>query len=32
VRLDEPHIEDIYLEKVGAPRIHTTPAAQETGA
>ena len=32
VRLDEPRIEDIYLEKVGAPRTHTTPAAQETGA
>jgi len=31
VRLDEPHIEDIYLEKVGAARTHATPAA-EAGA
>ena len=32
VRLDEPHIEDIYLEKVGASKTHAAPAPQETGA
>jgi ABC-2 type transport system ATP-binding protein len=32
VRLDEPHIEDIYLEKVGAARMDAAPEAQEAGA